>query len=81
MYTWIGHALIPSFVGDLEHPEDFPKALAISMAFEFALFTITGAVVYNYAGQFSTAPGEQCNPCRTSFAELTSHHRPQVTVP
>jgi hypothetical protein len=27
------------------------------MVFEFALFTITGAVVYYYAGQFSTAPG------------------------
>ncbi|ORY80240.1 transmembrane amino acid transporter protein-domain-containing protein [Leucosporidium creatinivorum] len=57
VYTWIGHALIPSFVGDLERPEDFPKALAVSMAFEFALFTLTGAIVYHYAGQFSTAPG------------------------
>ncbi|ORY92963.1 transmembrane amino acid transporter protein-domain-containing protein [Leucosporidium creatinivorum] len=57
VYTWIGHALIPSFVGDLEHPEDFPKALAISMCFEFILFSVTGIVVYRYAGQFSTAPG------------------------
>lgn len=40
---------IPSFVGDMERPEDFPKALAVSMVFEFALFTITGAVVYHYA--------------------------------
>lgn len=46
VYTWVGQALIPSFVGDMAHPEDFPKALAISMFFEFCLFTITGAVVY-----------------------------------
>ena len=57
VYTWIGHALIPSYVGDMARPQDFPKALAISMFFEFVLFTLTGAVVYHYAGQFSTAPG------------------------
>ncbi|SCV67981.1 BQ2448_102 [Microbotryum intermedium] len=57
VYTWIGHALIPSFVGDMERPEDFPKALAVSMLFEFILFTLTGALVYFYAGQYSTAPG------------------------
>ncbi|KAM0756410.1 hypothetical protein T439DRAFT_345174 [Meredithblackwellia eburnea MCA 4105] len=57
-YTWVGQALIPSFVGDMEHPEDFPKALYVSMGAEFILFTITGAVVYNYAGtQYTTAPG------------------------
>lgn len=27
------------------------------MSLEFCLFTITGAVVYYYAGQYSTAPG------------------------
>ncbi|KAI5480146.1 neutral amino acid permease [Pseudohyphozyma bogoriensis] len=56
-YTWVGQALIPSFVGDMANPEDFPKALYVSMAAEFCLFTITGAVVYYYAGtQYSTAP-------------------------
>jgi len=57
VYTFIGHALIPSFVGDMEHPKDFPKALAVSMAAEFCLFTITGAVVYHYTGtEYATAP-------------------------
>ncbi|GAA5980482.1 hypothetical protein JCM5350_001516 [Sporobolomyces pararoseus] len=57
VYTFIGHALIPSFVGDMERPQDFPKALAVSMAAEFALFTITGAVVYHYTGtEYATAP-------------------------
>jgi amino acid permease len=49
-YTFIGQALIPSFVGDMKNPEDFPKALYISMAVEVLLFTICGAVVYSYAG-------------------------------
>jgi hypothetical protein len=41
----------------MAHPEDFPKALYASMIAEFVLFTITGAVVYYYAGtQYTTAP-------------------------
>lgn len=27
VYTWAGHILIPSFIGDLEHPQDFPKGV------------------------------------------------------
>ncbi|GAA6023725.1 hypothetical protein JCM8202_003154 [Rhodotorula sphaerocarpa] len=57
VYTFIGHALIPSFVGDMRQPEDFPKALAVSMTAEMLLFTITGAVVYHYTGiEYTTAP-------------------------
>ncbi|BGP04354.1 hypothetical protein JCM10049v2_000152 [Rhodotorula toruloides] len=57
VYTYIGHALIPSFVGDMERPQDFPKALAISMVAEVLLFTVTGAVVYHYTGfELTTAP-------------------------
>ena len=57
IYTFTGQALIPSFVGDMKNPEEFPKALYISMSVEVLLFTICGAVVYNYAGGFATTPG------------------------
>jgi hypothetical protein len=41
----------------MEKPEDFPKALYLSMAAEFLLFTVTGAYVYSKAGtQYTTAP-------------------------
>ncbi|KAK4688308.1 hypothetical protein P7C73_g1802, partial [Tremellales sp. Uapishka_1] len=56
-YTFIGQALIPSFVGDMAHPEDFPKALYLSMALEMIVFTVTGAVVYSHTGpDLTTAP-------------------------
>lgn len=42
---------------DFGHSFCFTQALAISMCFEFLLFSITGIVVYRYAGQFATAPG------------------------
>ncbi|GAA5858262.1 hypothetical protein JCM8547_004625 [Rhodosporidiobolus lusitaniae] len=57
VYTFIGHALIPSFIGDMEHPEEFPKALGISMTAQMLLYTILGAVVYHYTGiELTTAP-------------------------
>ncbi|GAA6041636.1 hypothetical protein JCM8097_007784 [Rhodosporidiobolus ruineniae] len=57
VYTFIGHALIPSFIGDMENPDDFPKALGISMTFQLLLYTILGAVVYHYTGtELTNAP-------------------------
>ncbi|GAA5846776.1 hypothetical protein JCM9279_004438 [Rhodotorula babjevae] len=57
VYTFVGHALIPSFIGDMEKPQDFPKALGISMTAQLVLYTITGAVVYHYTGtELTTAP-------------------------
>lgn len=57
IYTFTGQALIPSFVGDMKNPEEFPKALYISMSVEVLLFTICGAVVYSTTGQLATTPG------------------------
>jgi len=34
----------------MERPQDFPKALGISMTAQLVLYTITGAVVYHYTG-------------------------------
>ncbi|GAA5975066.1 hypothetical protein JCM11641_000017 [Rhodosporidiobolus odoratus] len=57
VYTFIGHALIPSFIGDMERPQDFPKALGVSMTAQMLLYTILGAVVYHYTGiELTTAP-------------------------
>jgi amino acid permease len=56
-YTFIGQALIPSFVGDMARPQDFPKALYSSMAAELILFSTCGAIVYSHTGiDLTTAP-------------------------
>lgn len=42
----------------MKDPQEFPKALYISMIAEFILFTVTGIVVYNFAGtEYTVAPG------------------------
>jgi hypothetical protein len=56
-YTFIGQALIPSFIGDMARPQDFPKALYSSMAAELILFSTCGAIVYAHTGVgLTTAP-------------------------
>lgn len=56
-YTFLGQALIPSFIGDMARPEEFPKALYASMTLEVILFTVCGAVVFAHTGTaLTTAP-------------------------
>ena len=56
-YTFIGQITIPSFIAEMKDPRDFPKALwAVTIA-EVIVFSLVGAVVYNYVGeQYMTAP-------------------------
>ena len=51
LYSFIGHPLIPSYIGDMKDPSQFPKALYITMAIEIALFTVLGAFVYYRTGE------------------------------
>jgi len=50
MYTYVGQALIPTYVADMKKPEDFPKALYLCTFCEVVLFTIGGAVGYHFIG-------------------------------
>jgi hypothetical protein len=56
-YTFVGQITLPSFIAEMKEPRDFPKALwAITIA-EIIVFSIVGAVIYNYTGtQYMTAP-------------------------
>jgi len=56
-YTFIGQITLPSFIAEMEKPEDFPKALwAVTIA-EVILFSLVGGIIYGYTGtQYNTAP-------------------------
>lgn len=50
--------MIPSFIGDMKRPQDFPKALYVSMTAELILFTLGGAIIYWQVGEeYITSPG------------------------
>ncbi|CAO1629251.1 unnamed protein product [Sympodiomycopsis kandeliae] len=56
LFTWVGQIVYPTFISEMKHPEDFPKALYAVTATEFALFLTVGIVVYWYSGQYAAAP-------------------------
>ncbi|RKU44059.1 hypothetical protein DL546_006191 [Coniochaeta pulveracea] len=56
-YTFIGQITLPSFIAEMKDPRDFPKALWACTIAEIFVFSIVGAVIYNYTGnQYMTAP-------------------------
>lgn len=56
-YTFIGQITLPSFIAEMENPQDFPKALWAVTICEIIVFGLVGSVVYAYTGtQYNTAP-------------------------
>lgn len=56
-YTFIGQITLPSFIAEMKDPRDFPKALWACTIAEIFVFSIVGAVIYNFTGnQYMTAP-------------------------
>lgn len=55
-FLWVPQILFPTFIAEMEKPEDFPKALNALSILSFFLFIVPPAIGYRYLGQYSTAP-------------------------
>ena len=55
-FLWVPQILFPTFIAEMEKPEDFPKSLAVLTALSVILFIIPPAIGFRYLGQYSTAP-------------------------
>lgn len=55
-FLWVPQILFPTFISEMERPQDFPKALAGLSIFSFILFIIAPVVGYYYLGQYAEAP-------------------------
>lgn len=55
-FLWVPQILFPSFIAEMERPQDFPKALAVLTAISAILFIVPPAIGFRYLGQYSTAP-------------------------
>jgi hypothetical protein len=55
-FLWVPQILFPSFIAEMERPQDFPKALAVLGAISAVLFVVPPAVGFRYLGQYATAP-------------------------
>src|SRR6201996_2185812 len=55
-FLWVPQILFPTFIAEMEKPEDFPKSLAVLAILSAILFIVPPAVGFRYLGQYSTAP-------------------------
>lgn len=55
-YLWVPQILFPTFISEMEKPQDFPKALAILAIISAILFIVPSAIGFHFLGQYSTAP-------------------------
>lgn len=55
-FLWVPQILFPTFISEMERPQDFPKSLAVLTAISVFLFIVPPAVGFRYLGQYSTAP-------------------------
>jgi hypothetical protein len=55
-FLWVPQILFPTFISEMERPQDFPKSLAVLAAVSCFLFICPPAIGFHYLGQYSTAP-------------------------
>ncbi|CAL3973096.1 unnamed protein product [Diplocarpon coronariae] len=55
-FFWVPQILFPTFIPEMERPQDFPKALAVLAVILTILFIVPLAIGFHYLGQYSTAP-------------------------
>ncbi len=55
-FLWVPQILFPTFISEMERPQDFPKSLAVLAGVSAFLFIVPPSVGYHYLGQYSTAP-------------------------
>jgi len=55
-FLWVPQILFPTFISEMERPQDFPKSLAVLAAISTFLFIVPPAIGFHYLGQYSTAP-------------------------
>lgn len=55
-FLWVPQILFPTFIAEMERPQDFPKALAVLTGISAFLFIVPPAIGFRYLGQYATAP-------------------------
>lgn len=55
-FLWVPQILFPTFISEMERPQDFPKALAVLAVISAILFIVPPAIGFRYLGQYATAP-------------------------
>ena len=55
-FLWVPQILFPTFISEMERPQDFPKSLAVLAGLSAFLFIVPPSIGFKYLGQYATAP-------------------------
>ncbi|KAJ5774754.1 Amino acid transporter transmembrane [Penicillium paradoxum] len=55
-FLWVPQILFPTFISEMEKPQDFPKALAVLAILSAILFIVPSTIGFHLLGQYATAP-------------------------
>ncbi|KAK5945779.1 hypothetical protein PMZ80_002987 [Knufia obscura] len=55
-FLWVPQILFPTFISEMERPQDFPKSLAVLAGISAFLFIVPPSIGFRYLGQYATAP-------------------------
>ena len=55
-FLWVPQILFPTFISEMERPQDFPKSLTVLAGISTFLFIVPPAIGFHFLGQYSTAP-------------------------
>ena len=50
IFAYAGQTIYPEMIAEMEHPQDFPKALCVSTPYLLSVYTIVGCTAYYYYG-------------------------------
>ncbi|TIB73353.1 hypothetical protein E3Q22_04349 [Wallemia mellicola] len=56
IFGWGGQAIVLTVVSEMKRPDDFKKSLGIVQVLSITFYTIVGATIYSFGGQYVTSP-------------------------
>lgn len=61
VFAYGGHVAWLSFISELRHPEEFPKALITLQTIDISLYVLAATTIYRYAGEDVSSPALSSN--------------------
>lgn len=61
VFAYGGHVAWLSFISELRHPEEFPKALITLQSIDITLYVVAALTIYRYAGEDVPSPALSAN--------------------
>ncbi|KAK4527581.1 hypothetical protein GAYE_SCF41G5504 [Galdieria yellowstonensis] len=56
IFAYAGHLAFFNFMAEMKNPREYPKALYLLQAADVTIYTLAGALIYKFTGQYTLSP-------------------------